>query len=121
MTERPRPAARGFILTSFACPKLRGWPAKVRFAACPARYFVRNDELNFSPVLRLVKGGVIALAISTLGVSFAHPIASAAAPVPCAATQAPATPAASSAALPAAAIPTEAAIAPEVNPPGDIP
>ena len=76
---------------------------------------------NF-PVARATAGGAIAFAIAcTMVVAGAWPAATMAAPLSCAATPSPAQPPASPAGQPAAPIPTEAVIAAEVNPPGDIP
>lgn len=72
--------------------------------------------------MTFLNGRVIALAIvAAFAGLLAHPIATEAAPIACTASQSVATPAASPATLPAVAVPTEAAIVPEVNPPGDIP
>ena len=74
------------------------------------------------PVVRAITGGAIVFAIAgTLVVSGAWPAATMAAPLSCAATPTAAQPPASPAVAPAAPIPTEAVIAAEVNPPGDIP
>jgi hypothetical protein len=74
------------------------------------------------PVVRAIIGGATVFAIAgTLVVSGAWPAATMAAPLSCAATPTAAQPPASPAVAPAAPIPTEAVIAAEVNPPGDIP
>jgi hypothetical protein len=74
------------------------------------------------PVVRAIIGGATVFAIAgTLVVSGAWPAATMAAPLSCAATPTTAQPPASPAVAPAAPIPTEAVIAAEVNPPGDIP
>jgi hypothetical protein len=66
--------------------------------------------------------GVVALVVATSLIGSAtHPAQTVAAPITCAAAQGAATLASSPVALPAQPIPTETAIAPEVNPPGDIP
>ena len=74
------------------------------------------------PVMRAIAGGVMAFAITCpLVVAGAWPAATMAAPLSCAAAPTAAQPPASPAGPPAAPIPTEAVIAAEVNPPGDIP
>ena len=76
---------------------------------------------NF-PVARAITGGAIVLTIAGALVVFgAWPVATMAAALSCAATPTTAQPPASPAGQPAAPIPTEAVIAAEVNPPGDIP
>ena len=78
--------------------------------------------MNNLLVARAITGGAIVLAIAGALVVFgASQAATIAAPLSCAATPTTAQPPASPAGAPAAPIPTEAVIAAEVNPPGDIP
>lgn len=72
--------------------------------------------------VRVLTSGAVALIVSMSLTGLANPLVPVeAAPAPCPAAQGTAISASTPATLPAQAIPTAAAIDPEVNPPGDIP